>query len=59
MVQLQFTTPTGAVQVSARAVVLALGGASWARLGSGRRLGALVGRARCGGGAAAPVQLRF
>ena len=30
----QFTTPTGAVQVSARAVVLALGGASWARLGS-------------------------
>ena len=31
---LQFTTPTGAVQVSARAVVLALGGASWARLGS-------------------------
>ena len=31
---LQFTTQQGAVQVRARAVVLALGGASWARLGS-------------------------
>ncbi|MFM8608913.1 MAG: TIGR03862 family flavoprotein [Burkholderiaceae bacterium] len=29
-----FDTPHGAVQVQARAVVLALGGASWARLGS-------------------------
>ncbi|WP_226858506.1 TIGR03862 family flavoprotein [Diaphorobacter aerolatus] len=31
---LQFTTPQAAVQVRARAVVLAPGGASWARLGS-------------------------
>ncbi len=31
---LQFTTQQSAVQVRARAVVLALGGASWARLGS-------------------------
>ena len=31
---LGFDTPHGAVQVQARAVVLALGGASWARLGS-------------------------
>ncbi len=32
--RLRFATPTGAVQVAADAVVLALGGASWARLGS-------------------------
>ncbi len=31
---LRFDTPTGAVDASAEAVVLALGGASWARLGS-------------------------
>jgi uncharacterized flavoprotein (TIGR03862 family) len=31
---LSFDTPQGAVQVQARAVVLALGGGSWARLGS-------------------------
>ena len=31
---LQFATPTGAVQVHAQTVVLALGGGSWARLGS-------------------------
>ncbi|RYF26760.1 MAG: TIGR03862 family flavoprotein [Comamonadaceae bacterium] len=31
---LRFSTPTGEVQVQARAVVLALGGGSWARLGS-------------------------
>ncbi|MBF5005954.1 TIGR03862 family flavoprotein [Diaphorobacter caeni] len=31
---LQFTTPQSPAQVSAKAVVLALGGASWARLGS-------------------------
>ena len=31
---LAFDTPQGAVQVQARAVVLALGGGSWARLGS-------------------------
>ncbi|SDL93536.1 hypothetical protein SAMN05428957_101187 [Oryzisolibacter propanilivorax] len=31
---LLLTTPTGALRVQARAVVLALGGASWARLGS-------------------------
>ena len=31
---LRFAAPTGDVQVSARAVVLALGGGSWARLGS-------------------------
>lgn len=31
---LRFDTPTGPVTVHARAVVLALGGASWARLGS-------------------------
>jgi uncharacterized flavoprotein (TIGR03862 family) len=33
-VGLCFDTPNGAVQVAARAVVLALGGGSWARLGS-------------------------
>jgi predicted flavoprotein YhiN len=32
--QLQFDTPQGPVQASADAVVLALGGASWSRLGS-------------------------
>lgn len=32
--ELQFTTPAGRTEVCARAVVLALGGASWARLGS-------------------------
>ena len=31
---LRFAAPTGEVQVTARAVVLALGGGSWARLGS-------------------------
>ena len=33
-IALQFDTPAGARQVHARAVVLALGGGSWARLGS-------------------------
>ena len=32
--KLRFATPTGEVDVQARAVVLALGGGSWARLGS-------------------------
>jgi predicted flavoprotein YhiN len=31
---LRFQTPEGALNVSADAVILALGGASWARLGS-------------------------
>lgn len=34
MFRLRFDVPTGSVQVDARAVVLALGGASWPRLGS-------------------------
>jgi uncharacterized flavoprotein (TIGR03862 family) len=35
--RLQFTTPDGEVAVQARCVLLALGGASWARLGSDGR----------------------
>ncbi len=33
----EFTTPTGQVQIAARVCVLALGGASWSRLGSDGR----------------------
>jgi predicted Rossmann fold flavoprotein len=46
-----FDTPAGPRQVRARAVLLALGGGSWARLGSDG--------ARRAGGAAGPQQLRL
>ena len=50
---LKFSTPAGEVQVAADAVVLALGGGSWARLGSdGAWVPVLAGR----GVAVAPLQ---
>jgi predicted flavoprotein YhiN len=50
---LTFSTPTGPVQVQADAVVLALGGGSWARLGSD---GAWVPLLAARGVAVAPLQ---
>ncbi len=50
--QLNFDTPTGPVQVQADAVVLALGGGSWARLGSN---GAWVPWLQARGVAVAPL----
>ncbi|MCB1994519.1 MAG: TIGR03862 family flavoprotein, partial [Rhodoferax sp.] len=48
-----FDTPTGAVRHRARATVLALGGGSWARLGSD---GAWVARLQAAGAPVAPLQ---
>ena len=50
---LRFETPQGPLQVQARATVLALGGASWARLGSD---GAWVSPLQSEGIAVAPLQ---
>ena len=51
--ELKFSTPAGEVQIEADAVVLALGGGSWARLGSdGVWVPLLAGR----GAAVAPLQ---
>lgn len=50
---LRFETPQGPLQVQARAAVLALGGASWARLGSD---GAWVSPLQSEGIAVAPLQ---
>lgn len=50
---LQFETPQGPLQIRARATVLALGGASWARLGSD---GAWVSHLEAEGIAVAPLQ---
>ncbi len=51
--QLRFATPAGPASVQARAVVLALGGASWARLGSDGAWAALLQQR---GVAIAPLQ---
>jgi uncharacterized flavoprotein (TIGR03862 family) len=53
MQALRFATPDGERCVSARATVLALGGASWARLGSD---GAWVPTLQAAGAATAPLQ---
>lgn len=50
---LRFATPSGELQVNARTTVLALGGASWARLGSD---GAWVASLQNAGVAVAPLQ---
>jgi uncharacterized flavoprotein (TIGR03862 family) len=50
---LRLDTPTGPLTVQADAVVLALGGASWARLGSD---GAWVGALQAAGAEVAPLQ---
>lgn len=50
---LRFETPAGGVEVRADATVLALGGASWARLGSD---GAWVSRLEAGGVRVAPLR---
>jgi uncharacterized flavoprotein (TIGR03862 family) len=50
---LQFSTPDGEIEVRAEATVLALGGASWPRLGSD---GAWVGMLRDAGAEVAPLR---
>jgi predicted flavoprotein YhiN len=56
---LRFATPAGEVSAKADAVVLALGGASWARLGSDGAWAPWLQAQRRGRGAAAARQLRL